>query len=1475
MRMTRLAKSISIPVTAALAATLITGPASASIADGPVTALGTHDNGAAGTAEISAHDPSTQRIFTVDGANNQLVILDATDMSLVAEVATSGPPTSVAVRPAAAGTVVVAVSVSNGTDPGSVELYDTDGALLSTTTVGDFAAGIDASLPDMVTFTPDGTKLLVANEGEYDPGDQTVAADDTDPEGGVTILDIAADGTVATITELDFRGFNAGEAGDLTVTPEGFHLDPTAASVAQDLEPEYIAASDTVAWVTLQEANGLARIDLATSTITDVFPLGYIDRGVVGLDGSDKDGAINIATYPGVFSVRMPDSVAMFSVAGTDYLVTANEGDARALDVADVGGDGDSAEYKVADVAIDDAGDLDAGYQTDEAIGPLLVTPYLGDTDADPEYEELYTFGGRSFSIFSYDGVDFTEVFDSGADFEQYIADNLPAGAFNADGPIAVDETDPANPVLVPATDNRSDNKGPEPEGVTLGEIDGVTYAFVGLERQGGVMVYDVTDPTAPTFVQYINGRNLVDYQRGVLDWDNDGVLSAGDALDYETNGGDVSPEGLAFVSAADSPTGSALLVVTNEISGTVTAYDLELDVAAPPAAATVDGSRDLGLEVVRTAGEDRVATSVEVSKVAFPDGAKTVVVATADNYADALTGGPLAAKLGAPIILTKRDNFTPSAKAEIQRLDPDKIIVLGGPVAIDEPTYAAIAALASTRRLAGENRFATAALINDELVGDTSPERVFVVEGTNPSPTRGWPDAVSVSAYAAFTGTPIVPIASNAVPSDSAASLTALDPSEFVVIGGPVAIADDTLALLTDDENDTVRRLSGETRFDTSAVVYDEAVTQGLGTSEKWLATGRKFPDALTGGAAAGQLGHSLLLVESANGTTSIPATVDRLTSAYDTIKTVRILGGPIAIPVADETAVRDLLTYEEPAETDFCLTILHNNDGESQLIDAGRGLEDFGGAARFATTMLRERDRATEARSDCTDTGVLTLSSGDNFLGGPEFSAARANGVPLYDATLYDYLNYDAIDLGNHDFDFGLPVLNDFIRSFSDGTPFLSSNVDTGVSGPMATLVNTDRLKPSTVVDVAGRKVGIVGVTTPTLRSISSPGGSRIAGVAEDGSEDLDGLAAVVQGEIDKVTADGAEVVVVISHLQALSNDQALIPLLSGVDVVVGGGGNEILATPGELLAPGDETGIFGSYPLLETDLDGTTVPLVTTAGSYKYAGRLGVRFDDTGALVDVDRDSRMVRVADESVFDGVAGDAFVQANIIDPVEAYTATLADEVIATTDVPLDGVRQRVRTQETNIGALLADGLANAAATRAAEFGLDNGDPFVGVANGGGIRNDSVIEVGDVTTLDTFDIAPFSNLVAVFTDVTPAELDTLLEHAYGNVENVDGRFAQLGGLEADVDLAAAPGERVSNIRLQGGAAITTVNLAMPDFSARGGDSYPTEDFGDFTIVGLTYQEALAEWIAELGTIGAADYPDLRESTAGALRIHYV
>lgn len=912
-----------------------------------------------------------------------------------------------------------------------------------------------------------------------------------------------------------------------------------------------------------------------------------------------------------------------------------------------------------------------------------------------------------------------------------------------------------------------------------------------------------------------------------------------------------------------------------------------------PAAAEPVGVAGDITIE--RFGGANRVETAILISQAVFEQ-APTVVLARADDYADALVGGPLAAREGGPILLTDPAALSDGVAEEIARLGASEVVILGGEEAISPAVEDALGAY-FVRRVFGIDRFGTAGAIAAELPSDT----VFIAEGDNADPARGWPDALSVAPYAAFAGNPIMLVTRDTLPVFTAQALGAYGPSQLVIVGGTAAVSqavEDELAAFTglDPAAGEVRRLAGVDRYGTSAAVYDEAVTRGMDPAGKWLATGRNFPDALAAGPAVAALGQTLLLVDGTSLAGS-PATAARLPVDIDLIDTVAVLGGTTAISDGVVNELELLLTAAQTKpEAEYCLTVLHNNDGESQLIDAGIGLEEFGGIARFASLVAQEKERALAAADDnCAERGVLTVTSGDNFLAGPEFSASLDKGVPFYDSIALDYIGYDALALGNHDFDFGPEVTADFIEGFTDsGATFVSANLDFAAEPRLQALVDAGVIAPSTIIEAGGRQIGVIGLTTPDLPNISSP---RDVVVSSD-------LVEAVQGEVTTLQAAGADHIVLISHLQGLDADLELIPQLSGVDIVVGGGGDEVLAFPGELLVPGDERIIFGAYPYLPldelpgllrggdltaalpTDADGDFVPLVTTAGDYRYLGRLKARFGTVaGDQVLFDPFfSRMLRVNSTALPYGVEPDGFIQSEVVDPILAYTAALAQNVIGTSEVPLDGTRTNVRSVETNLGNLVADSQIDVAVERAAEFGLDPAAKYVGIQNGGGIRNNTVIPAGPITELDTFNIAPFANFTAVFPMIEPTELKLLLENGYADIGG--GRFAQIGGMTVEVDPdgtpqeqdedgnVIVPGSRVVNVTLDDGTAVvvggvpaaasaaTNVSVVVVDFLARGGDSYPFPADEEFTVIGTSYQQALAEFIeVDLGgLITAADYP---------------
>lgn len=491
-------------------------------------------SGVAG-AEISAFDPASQRLFVTNGAENALDIVDASNPaapSLVERVALLRPLQSVAVRD---GVVAVAIEGTTRQSPGEVVVLDTDGVIQWRVNVG--------ALPDMVTFTPDGTKIVTADEGEP----EGYCAGQVDPEGSVSVIDVAT-------RSVAIARFNAVGSADALRAKGVRIIGPGATTVAQDIEPEYVAIShdSRTAWVTLQENNAMATIDLRTATVTNVVGLGYQRHGGVGgvaIDTSSDDGGPNIVTRNAALAgMYMPDAVAGFRVRGQQFLAMANEGDAReycgvlggtVLEREDLRAGSGSGSLLSPDV-------FSSTDRSNAQLGRLRVSTLFPATkNAAGKLNEAYSYGSRSFTIRDTTGK---IVFDSGDQFEQRTK-ALPPVRFNAEWNLDADAAGPA--------DGRSPAKGPEPEGIAVGRAYGRQLAFVSLERTGGVMVYDVTDPANSTFVKYLN---TTDYT---------GTIADGTA-------GDVSPEGVVFVTGDDSPTGKPLVIVTYELSGTTAIFQVD-----------------------------------------------------------------------------------------------------------------------------------------------------------------------------------------------------------------------------------------------------------------------------------------------------------------------------------------------------------------------------------------------------------------------------------------------------------------------------------------------------------------------------------------------------------------------------------------------------------------------------------------------------------------------------------------------------------------------------------------------------------------------------------------------------------------------------------------------------------------------------------------------------------------------------------
>ena len=461
--------------------------------------------------------------------------------------------------------LAIAVAAPLKTDNGAVLFYS-----LSATGVGTFVKAVSVgALPDMLTFTPDGSKVLVANEGE--PDTDYLA----DPEGSVSVISLS-DGVPADVAAtinltsdmvfssdlLDETDYDTDAKRRALLQSAGVKFaGPAGTTVAQDLEPEYItvSADSKKAWVSLQEANAIGIMDLTDMTI-EVKALGLKDWSQYSMDYTNEDEVPSFRKLPGVYGLYQPDTIASYQWNGATFIVSANEGDSRDWDAY-------SEDIRAADIIDPDelnktfSTELQALYDAtggDDGLGRLKVTAALVDPDNDGVVESLYAYGGRSFSIWD---QNINQVYDSGDDFGRISAAIL-GNNFNS----AHTEN---------KGDNRSDDKGGEPEAIDVGTIAGRTYAFIAQERSGDLFVYDVTNPFQAAFVSHYNNRNFdVEFE---LDDDLANPCDTSEGMDCTEVplAGDLGPESVKFVAASDSPNGNPLLIVGNEVSGSVTVYQV------------------------------------------------------------------------------------------------------------------------------------------------------------------------------------------------------------------------------------------------------------------------------------------------------------------------------------------------------------------------------------------------------------------------------------------------------------------------------------------------------------------------------------------------------------------------------------------------------------------------------------------------------------------------------------------------------------------------------------------------------------------------------------------------------------------------------------------------------------------------------------------------------------------------------------
>ena len=650
--------------------------------------------------------------------------------------------------------------------------------------------------------------------------------------------------------------------------------------------------------------------------------------------------------------------------------------------------------------------------------------------------------------------------------------------------------------------------------------------------------------------------------------------------------------------------------------------------------------------------------------------------------------------------------------------------------------------------------------------------------------------------------------------------------------------------------------------------------------------------------------------------------------------MRKVSILSITLALVTTQLLAINLVLPANaaEP-KTPVTLTLIHNNDGESSLgadaiYKSSAGDLKVGSTSAFATVFDREIADARQLGN-----AVLSVYAGDSFLPSKNMICSEPGDPksqkPVLDAAAQAQMPYDVHILGNHEFDYGTGFLSRYIKAFgANGKPkhpFISGNLDFSKNSDLKSMVGKNTLSSGAIAKgkVLGRsyihtdpitkhRFGVVSAVTWTLRTISSPGSVKLT------TNDLQSTAKAVQAQIDTLQRMGINKIILVSHLQAASNDKELVALLKGVDIAVAGGGDELLQNSAidnavELI-PGESTPV-GEYPTMLADQAGNEVPLVTSNGNYKYLGRADLFFDEKGNLDAVNPltsyPRRVVPISTVSIAAGITDAVTPKASITKSVDTplteclsgFTAPIgASNTVFNTDRGSATVLG-VRTAETNGGNLVADAFVYSYNQRYEKAGLpkpSTATPLVGVQNGGGIRQNPAIvlpvtgKVGEITRGNTFDLLPFGNTLVAVTNVSPKELKEIFERSCSITTAGGGQFLQISGMKvvclrngtaqvvstpatgATVGSITTEGTRVKSITLTDGRSIVSngavaagapsVTMVTNNFTADGGDNYPALAALKKSAFGIDYEVSLYEYLRTFPA-GAAGLPTIPDTDA--------
>lgn len=1496
-----------------------------------LTQIGRYETGIfdEGAAEITAYDPDSQQLYVINGATNTIDILDIsnpTDFRFTSAIDIAdlgGGITSIAIQ---GGAIAAAIEGESVTDPGSVVFFDTEGNVLNQVTVG--------ALPDMVTFTPDGTKVLVANEGEPDED-----RPDDNPEGSVSIIDIAEGVENASVTTADFTAFNGQEA---ELRGRGVRIFPEK-NFANDAEPEYIAVSpdSSRAFVTLQENNAVAVVDLEAGEISEIQPLGLKDysRGLPEVTNYpwDLSGEI-LGTTPAGQEILLGGMSGLFYEGETDdgklqFIATPDRGpNGEPTDVDNDGKaerpfplpdyqprlvrfnlDRESGEFEITEeifltredghTPLTGLPNLQAGVPgtayTDESPVDLNGHPLENDPFG-ADLESVLVAPDGSFWLSDEYRPAIYHFDPHGVLIDRYIPEGTAESVGHPEGAFGT-ETLPA------VYAQRRENRGFE--GMALNTDNGNLYAFI----QSPIDNPDVSNATAESLDESSDFNSRNSQVLRILEVDPTTGEPVGEYVYFLEGSPDVDKIGDAVYAGDDK------FYVIERDSGTdadAEKFIFEIDLTG--------ATNILGTELSSATGEDTALESMTSDDLAGMD----IQPVTKTQVLNLPSVGYLAGDKPEGLALLDDGSLAVINDNDFGLLDEE--IPIDGSVPFNpDPTQTTLGIIefSGSNGLDASDEDGGINIDNEPVYGLYQPDAIaaYEVDGAtyyvtaNEGDDRGETERIENLQL-----DPDIPNAEELIAEDELGRLEVStidgdidgdgDYDRLVSYGGRSFSIRDANGNIVFDSGDDFARITAEEVPD---LFNSNGTVDSFDTRSD--AKGAE-PEGVVVGEVDGK-NYAFVGLERTGGIMvydiSEPAesefiqyinpideeTGDALDLAPEGLQFIPAEDSPNGTPlltvsneVSGTVSVYQIDLTDADGNNDgngegngdggnngngtFTLQLLHAADQEA-------GIPALDDADNFSAVLnaLRDEDADGDGVADYENT--VTLSSGDAYIPGPFFAASDEafGGQGRGDILIQNALGWDAIAFGNHEFDLGTGTVADLISADEEGEypgtnfPYLSSNLDFSTDEDLAPLVAEDGQEASeipnsivgnTIVTVNGEQIGVVGATTPTLPSISSPGDVTVNPIefSSDNPDDVAALAAEIQTSVDELLAANPDLnkVVLLAHMQQISVEEQLSTLLTDVDIIVAGGSNTLLADETDRLRVGDEA--QGVYPILNTAADGNPIAVINTDGNYKYVGRLVVDFDENGVIVpeSIDPEISGAYATDEEGVAAVNGTP--DPEVVEVTDALAEVIAEQdgnIFGNSEVFLNGIREDVRTQETNLGNLSAD--ANLAIARETDA-----EVVISIKNGGGIRDSigTVVappgstnaedverlptqanelagkEAGDISQLDISNSLRFNNGLTLLT-VTAEELLEIIEHGVSATEEgaTPGQFPQVAGIEFSFDASQPSGDRVQSLAIKDdegnivdtvvedgelvGDSSRTFRLVTLGFLADGGDDYPFPD----------------------------------------------